>query len=167
MQQRVLRFYTHPVIAWGVAVIIVVNFIINIVEKEIDPIASKYPGTWASFELAFNIIFLLELLINMYGQGGPFKPFWSSGWNVFDTIIVSVGVVLMTGADLGPFNKLKLLRAFRIFRLFKRIKSLNKILVAIAGSLRGVANALVIMVRCAPVAAHLQVYLRHADRASC
>lgn len=50
------------------------------------------------FELAFNIIFLLELLINMYSLGGPFKPFWSSGWNVFDTIIVTVGVVLMTGA---------------------------------------------------------------------
>ena len=47
MQQRVLKFYTHPVIAWGVAVIIVVNFLINIVEKEIDPIPSKYPGTWA------------------------------------------------------------------------------------------------------------------------
>jgi len=161
MQQRVLKFYTHPVIAWGVAVIIVVNFLINIVEKEIDPIPSKYPGTWASFELAFNIIFLLELLINMYGQGGPFKPFWSSGWNVFDTIIVSVGVVLMTGADLGPFNKLKLLRAFRIFRLFKRIKSLNKILVAIAGSLRGVANALVIMLIFMCIYAILAVDLFH------
>ena len=39
----------------------------------------------------------------MYGQGGPFKPFWSSGWNVFDTIIVSVGVVLMTGTPYSPF----------------------------------------------------------------
>jgi len=161
MQQRVLKFYTHPVIAWGVAVIIVVNFLINIVEKEIDPIASKYPGTWARFELAFNIIFLLELLINMYSLGGPFKPFWSSGWNVFDTIIVTVGVVLMTDTDLGPFNKLKLLRAFRIFRLFKRIKSLNKILVAIAGSLRGVANALAIMLIFMCIYAILAVDLFH------
>jgi len=144
-QQRVLGFYTHPIIAWGVASIIIFNFLINIIEKEIDPIGSKYPEVWAAFELIFNIIFLLELLLNMYGQGGPFKPFWSSGWNVFDTIIVSVGVVLMTGIDLGPGNKLKLLRAFRIFRLFKRIKSLNKVIVAIGRSLRGVVNAMAIM----------------------
>jgi len=144
-QQRVLAFYTHPIIAWGVACIIVFNFLINITEKEIDPIGSFYPEVWAAFELTFNIIFLLELLLNMYGQGGPFKPFWSSGWNIFDTVIVSVGVVLMTGADLGPGNKLKLLRAFRIFRLFKRIKSLNKLLVAIGRSVRGVVNAFVIM----------------------
>jgi len=144
-QQQVLSFYTHPVVEWSVAAIIVMNFLINIIEKEIDPITSKYPEVWAAFELAFNIIFLLELIVNMYGRGGPFKPFWSSGWNVFDFIIVSVGVVLMTGVDLGPGNKLKLLRAFRIFRLFKRIKSLNKIIVAIGRSIPGVMNALLIM----------------------
>ena len=53
--------------------------------------------------------------------------------------------------DLGPFNKLKLLRAFRIFRLFKRIKSLNKIIVAIGRSIPGVMNALLIMVRTSAV----------------
>jgi len=144
-QPQVLAFYSHPVVEWGVAGIIVMNFLLNIIEKEIDPITSKYPDVWAAFELAFNIIFLVELLVNIYSRGGPFKPFFSSGWNVFDTIIVSVGVVLMTNVDLGPFNKLKLLRAFRIFRLFKRIKSLNKIIVAIGRSIPGVMNALLIM----------------------
>jgi len=83
--------------------------------------------------------------VNMYGYGGPVRQFWRSGWNVFDFVIVSIGVVLMTGIDLGAFNRLKLLRAFRIFRLFKRIKSLNKIISALIKAVPGVFNAFVIM----------------------
>ena len=34
------------------------------------------------FETSFNIIFLLELLINFYGKF--FFSFWYDPWNVFD-----------------------------------------------------------------------------------
>merc|ERR1719310_2287090 len=71
--------------------------------------------------------------------------FWRSGWNVFDTIIVTVGFLTMVNALGPPLDKLKLLRAFRVFRLFKRIESLNKIIVALLNSIPGVINAFVVM----------------------
>ncbi len=146
--QKAMRdLYTHPVVVYSVATIIVANFVANIIEKEYDPDteARRWAAMWDGLDLAFNIVFLLELLFNMYGYGGPVRTFWGSGWNVFDFVIVSVGVVLMTGMDLGAFNRLKLLRAFRIFRLFKRIRSLNKIIEALLAAVPGVFNAFVIM----------------------
>jgi hypothetical protein len=103
----------------------------------------KYEPLWDGFDTAFNAIFLVELLWNLYGFGFG-KRFWYSGWNVFDFVITAVGVVLLSGVS-GPISQLKLLRAFRVFRLFKRIKSLNKIVVSLLGAVPGVANAFVIL----------------------
>lgn len=96
----------------------------------------------------FNLIFLGELICNLYQYAGPRKRFWRSAWNCFDFFIVTVGVVLMIGGDAlpAPLKKLKLLRALRVFRLFKRVKSLNQIIVALIASIPGVTNAFVIMV---------------------
>merc|ERR1712137_1009830 len=69
-----------------------------------------------------------------------------SGWNVFDTIIVTVGVLTMVNVLSPPLDKLKLMRALRVFRLFKRIESLNNIIVALLKSIPGVVNAFVVMI---------------------
>jgi len=87
-----------------------------------------------------------ELIANMYSHGGPQKKFFASGWNVFDTIIVMVGVLTMADVLKPPLNKLKLMRAFRVFRLFKRVESLNKIIVALLRSVPGFVNAFFVMV---------------------
>uniref|UniRef100_A0A7S2BAX5 EF-hand domain-containing protein n=2 Tax=Haptolina brevifila TaxID=156173 RepID=A0A7S2BAX5_9EUKA len=144
-QRRVLAFYQHPLMVYLVAMLIMSNFIINIVEKEIDPSSVKYKDIWNDLDTAFNAIFLAELVLNMYSCGGPFLPFWRSGWNCFDFVIVMIGMILMGGNLPASLSKLKLLRAFRIFRLFKRIKSLNQIVVAIVRSMPGVFNAFIIM----------------------
>jgi len=144
-QKEVREAYMHPVVVWSVAVVIIGNFVVNILEKEYDPNPRmlKYEPLWDGFDTAFNAIFLVELLWNLYGFGFG-KRFWYSGWNVFDFVITAVGVVLLSGVS-GPISQLKLLRAFRVFRLFKRIKSLNKIVVSLLGAVPGVANAFVIL----------------------
>ena len=125
-QSSVLAFYTHPACVGFVAFIIIANFVVNILEKEIDPHGVVMPSLWKDLDLVFNWIFLFELVFNMYSVGGPFATFWNSGWNCFDTFIVSVGLLFMLQLipEGSPLSKLKLLRAFRIFRIFKRIKSL-------------------------------------------
>ena len=73
-----------------------------------------------------------------------------SGWNVFDFIVVAVGILLMAAGDAlagTPLSNLKMLRAFRVFRLFKRIKSLNKVVMSLLNAIPGVTNAFIIMVR--------------------
>jgi len=146
-QHEVWQAYRHKYTVGFVAACIVGNFLINIIEKEIDPNPNdlKFGPFWAACDFTFNIIFVVELWANMWGYGGPVREWWNSGWNVFDSIIVTVGVLTMTPALGPPLDKLKLMRAFRVFRLFKRIKPLNKIIVALIKSIPAVFYAFVVM----------------------
>ena len=145
-QEAVRDFYKHPVTSGAAALMIMANFVINIVEKEIDPDANDllYPGFWYGADTFFNIVFLFELWANLWGYGGPVRE-WITGWNIFDTIIVAVGVMTMSNVLGPPFDKLKLMRAFRVFRLFKRVKELNQIIVSILKSIPAVSYAFVVM----------------------
>jgi len=146
-QDTVNNIYHNKLVASFVAFCIIGNFAINILEKQIDPNTEdlSYGDFWYNADVTLNIIFLFELMANMYAYGGPVKQFWASGWNIFDTIIVLVGVLTMVNVLGPPLDKLKLMRAFRVFRLFKRVQSLNKIIVALLKSIPGVINAFVVM----------------------
>lgn len=145
-QRQAIRIYNSQILSTIFAVFIMANFVINIIEKEIDPTGETYAEYWTAFDNFFTIVFLVELVMNMYTCGGPHRRlFWYSAWNMFDTVVVAVGIVLMSGADLGPFERLKLLRAFRVLRLGRRIKSLNKIIVSLIRCVPGVLSALALM----------------------
>lgn len=145
-QERVAAFYWSAMVQKFVAFVILFNFFAIIIEKEIDPYPAEYQQhreTWLAIDDICNIIFLIELLINMYGHF--YMPFFCSGWNLLDLIVVMIGCVSLARVDLGALSQLKLLRAFRVLRLFKRIKSLNKILVSLFNAVPGVINAFVVM----------------------
>jgi len=137
-------FYKNIRVQISVAVLIAGNFVVNIIEKQIDPRGTKYTDVFYVFELFFNIAFTFELLVNMYAFW--FRKFWKSGWNVFDVIVVSIGILTTSQVPLpGPFSLLRIMRAFRVFRLFKRVESLNLILVSLAKAMPGVVNAFVLL----------------------
>jgi len=145
-QSAVLAFYTHAYVQIPVALAIVANFIVIIVEKEIDPYPPEYQlyaTFWENMDWMFNFIFLAELLLNMYGKF--MRNFWRDPWNIFDFIVVLSGILMMAGALQGAWKNLKVLRPLRVFRLFKRIESLNKIITALFRAIPGVINAFVIM----------------------
>jgi hypothetical protein len=75
-QTAVRNFYNHRSVTLLVAVLIILNFFINIAEKEIDPSSmfgahngmpdgpTRFPAVWQGLEDTFNSLFLLELIIN-------------------------------------------------------------------------------------------------------
>ena len=129
-----------------VAFLIMANFSANVIEKQIDPTGKRFPTAFKSLEDMFNLIFLVELLVNMYGHW--LKRFWCSSWNIFDFVVVVVGCISLSWFNIelpGPLSLLRTLRAFRVFRLFKRVPSLNKIIVALAAAIPGTLNAFVVL----------------------
>ena len=145
-QQGVKEFYTSTNIQVLVAIIITANFVVTIVEKEVDPYPKdnqQYAGLWRMLSIMFNILFLVELIVNFYGH--YFLEFWKNSWNVFDFIVVVIGILDMSNTEIGPFEDLKILRAFRVFRLFKRVESLNKIIVSLVRAIPSVFSAFVIL----------------------
>jgi len=148
-QQAVRRGYQNPYVQWFIAVLILGNFFTNIIEKQIDPLNENYPEVWVLVEFAWNLVFILELVWNIWGHWYSSLRikghFLCSGWNIFDTIVVAVSLPSMTGAELPPAaTNLRIVRAFRVFRLFKRIKSLRKILASLAKAVPGMFNATVV-----------------------
>mmetsp|Transcript_32391 Transcript_32391/g.76084 ORF Transcript_32391/g.76084 Transcript_32391/m.76084 type:complete len:532 (-) Transcript_32391:101-1696(-) len=149
-------FYKHIRVQVTVAALIAGNFLVNMIEKQIDPKGTEYVDTFKAFELFFNIAFTIELLVNMYAFWC--KRFWSSGWNIFDVIVVSIGILTTTEAPLpGPFKLLRIMRAFRVFRLFKRVESLRQILASLARAMPGVINAFIILMLVMSIYAMLAV----------
>ena len=145
-QESVYDMYNHPYIQLPVAFVIASNFVVTILEKELDPypVANQQNAQlWKNLDMMFNILFTIELLVNFYGS--YFYPFWKRGWNLFDLIVVISGWLTLAEGLPGALKNLKMLRAFRIFRLFKRIESLNKIVVALVKAIPGVFNAFMIM----------------------
>mmetsp|Transcript_28274 Transcript_28274/g.67247 ORF Transcript_28274/g.67247 Transcript_28274/m.67247 type:complete len:474 (-) Transcript_28274:148-1569(-) len=138
------RVYTNMKVQLFVAALIAGNFVANIIEKSIDPAGTLYPDVFYGIETFFNVMFFMELCVNMYAFWCC--PFWKSGWNIFDFVVVAIGVLSVLKVELpGPLSMLRMMRAFRVFRLFKRVKSLNKIMASLAKAVPGVANAFFIL----------------------
>jgi len=162
-QKEVKAFYENDNVQQAIAGIIVLNFVMSIVQREIDPFSEgdprktvpgndganpadhqRYFPVWNVSNLMFNLIFIIELVINLYGRW--WHEFWASGWNKFDFLVVAVSVLdMLPFIPLpGPAKLIKMLRAFRVFRLFNRIESMRKIIASIMKAIPGVANAFVI-----------------------
>ena len=145
-RETIQQLYEHRHVQLTVAFVIIFNFAAIVVEKEIDPYPTalqRFPRTWEYIDKACNWIFLLEIVINIYGNF--WRPFVGNPWNYLDLMVVIIGIFSILNIDLGPLRQIKILRAFRILRLFKRVKSLNKILVALIKSIPGVINAFAVM----------------------
>ena len=154
-QERVSQAYNHPYSQWAIAAIIFGNFVSACVEKQIDPWSERYPRTWERLDFWWNCLFLIELLWNLYGHCYFTQwegHFFSSGWNVFNAALVGVSLPsmlsflagtseLISGSGGAAARALRAFRYFRVLRLFRRVKSLNKIIIALANSVPGLVSA--------------------------
>jgi len=85
--------------------------------KEVMAVA----GTWLiRFEHFVIVVFVAELLIKLVAQG---RRFFSSGWNVFDFLVISIALVPAA----GPLAVLRTLRVFRVLRLLSTIPRLRQL----------------------------------------
>jgi voltage-gated sodium channel len=143
-QNAVRDLYNTQQVQIAVAGLIFANFFFSAIHTQTNPGEDPEPGSFIYVvEWVFGILFLLELIWNMYGTW--WSEFWESGWNWFDFIIVVISLLSLMMKDLPGISVLRLFRAFRVFRLFKRIKSLKLIIDGVLASLPGVANAFIVL----------------------
>ena len=122
--------------------ILLFNFILNIIQCE-TPESTHSSHYFDDIDFALTIIYMLELVFNMYGHW--FWPFFTNMWSVFDFIIILFSVVdiILTSvaSDVNAnITVIRLLRIFRIFRVMGKLNSLNCVVVAVTDSLWSVAN---------------------------
>ena len=87
-----------------------------------------------------SAIFVVELGISLYAHW--WRPFFTSGWKIFDLAIVIFSLVTVTRWSPIPAE---IARAMRIFRVFGTAESLRRIINPLIASVIPVANAFVIL----------------------
>eukprot|EP00960_Hanusia_phi_P018922 557711-Hanusia_phi.AAC.3 len=151
---RTLRAYEGTTSQMIVAFIITSSFLAvqDVLEAQYLP-ADGSPGANAFFyaDYAFTILFAIELCINLFSRSSDwFSPFFRDRWNIFDTFVVFVGIFTKAVETVPQLKLLRLVRIFRVVRLFRRVKSLNRIMKALASSLVPVGNSffLLLLITC-------------------
>lgn len=98
-----------------------------------------------NINLAFLIIFILEIILKLYGLGA--KQFFSDGWNIFDFVVVLitiVGVIIESFGILSIYgvvtSVIRTFRIVRVLRLIKEAKSLRTIFKTFLVTLPALAN---------------------------
>lgn len=86
---------------------------------ETDISIMNYAGNWIStFDKVAVAIFTIELALKLYVQR---LRFFKDGWNVFDTLIVSIAY-LPVGGGFAVLRSLRILRALRLLSVVPRMR---------------------------------------------
>jgi len=138
--QTVCReMYSSTFMQGAVAVLIVANFVIRIVDVEVQPAQdTDFAKHLEQLDLAFTIVFALELAMNMFAnwtfeENSCMPLFFLDGWNIFDFLVVTISILAAAQTGLPGISILRLLRVFRVLRLFPRLQSLRMIINACKG----------------------------------
>ena len=146
-RKRVKRFYSSAPIQTLSSFVIVFSFLLNIVQKEIDPYPEEYQrhrAVWRVIDQSATSFFIIELAVNLYGSF--IRPFVRNPWNWLDTVVVLAGIASLTDTEgLSGVNIIRVVRTFRVMRLFKRLTALRKIINALVNAVPGVLNALFVV----------------------
>ena len=118
---------------FSVVIIIILNAIlIGATTYKLDPLFLEIIHF---LDYVITIFFVIEILIRFIGE--PIKSnFLKSGWNIFDTIIVTISLIPIPNNS--SFLVLRLLRVFRVLRLISVIPELKQIIEAILQSIKRV-----------------------------
>jgi hypothetical protein len=103
-----------------------------------------YDGEFALYVTLVNYVlsavFVLELAISLFAHW--WRPFFTSGWKMFDLVIVVFSLV--TVVPMSPIPT-EIARAMRVFRVFGTAQSLRRIVNPLLASIIPVINAFVIV----------------------
>ena len=96
-----------------VALLLVVNFGVNIAETEIPDMDEETRRNFDIVDHAFTIFYVVELMLNLFVNW--FWPFVNNGWSIFDALAVTMSVVTaILNAAAGQSNDLSIIRSIRM-----------------------------------------------------
>ena len=100
LQKRCLGIYQSKPMELLIGFMIMSSFAIAIAESQVVPEhGTEAAQTLYNFEMAFTILFTLEILFNMFCNG--MHEFWTSRASVFDFFIVLISIISIIGMSLA------------------------------------------------------------------
>jgi hypothetical protein len=144
LQIRAVKIHDHESFQQFFGCVICSSFLISIVRSEmVPPDDSDATNVFEAFDVVFTSLFAVELVVSFTAHF--FFKFFKDAWRIFDTLIVLLGILSASGAQIPAVNAIRALRVLRALRLLKKSKSLKPIVQALFASIGPVLNSMVLL----------------------
>jgi hypothetical protein len=154
-----VKFMHNRKVEGSVAGLIFLNAILIGVEADysVQHATEPIPLVFRVFEIFFGLIFLLELLLRIFGEQMYFLSTknLSLKWNIFDSAIVVLSIVQEIASNLSVattnlsvirlFRLLKIVRVFRIIRVLRFFRDLRLMVEGILSSIKSLMWAVLLL----------------------
>ncbi|MBM3559400.1 MAG: ion transporter [Alphaproteobacteria bacterium] len=137
LRGRVARFIEAPRVQQAVLAVIIVNGATLGLETSATAMQAA-GGLILALDRIALVIFVVELAAKLYAWRGSF---FRSGWNVFDLIVVAIG---LAPASEG-FTVLRALRVLRVLRLVSGVPSMRTVVHALLSAIPGLGSIIALL----------------------
>uniref|UniRef100_G3PPQ0 Sodium channel protein n=1 Tax=Gasterosteus aculeatus aculeatus TaxID=481459 RepID=G3PPQ0_GASAC len=130
-----------PFIDLGITICIVLNTVFMAMEHY--PMTEEFEELLSIGNLVFTGIFTAEMVLKLLAMD-PYYYF-QVGWNIFDSIIVTMSLVELGLADVQGLSVLRSFRLMRVFKLAKSWPTLNMLIKIIGNSVGALGNLTLVL----------------------
>uniref|UniRef100_A0A8C4T536 Sodium channel protein n=1 Tax=Erpetoichthys calabaricus TaxID=27687 RepID=A0A8C4T536_ERPCA len=130
-----------PFVDLGITICIVLNTLFMAMEHY--PMTEHFESVLSTGNLVFTGIFAAEMVFKIIALD-PYYYF-QTGWNIFDSIIVTLSLVELGLADVEGLSVLRSFRLLRVFKLAKSWPTLNMLIKIIGNSVGALGNLTLVL----------------------
>ncbi|KAL8183413.1 UNVERIFIED_CONTAM: Sodium channel protein type 2 subunit alpha, partial [Gekko kuhli] len=130
-----------PFVDLAITICIVLNTLFMALEHY--PMESSFEDVLKAGNLVFTGIFTAEMVFKIIAMDPYF--YFQEGWNVFDSIIVSLSLMELGLANVEGLSVLRSFRLLRVFKLAKSWPTLNMLIKIIGNSVGALGNLTLVL----------------------
>ncbi|XP_065787758.1 sodium channel protein type 9 subunit alpha isoform X3 [Muntiacus reevesi] len=130
-----------PFVDLAITICIVLNTLFMAMEHH--PMTEEFKNVLAVGNLVFTGIFAAEMVLKLIAMD-PYEYF-QVGWNIFDSLIVTLSLVELFLADVEGLSVLRSFRLLRVFKLAKSWPTLNMLIKIIGNSVGALGNLTLVL----------------------
>ncbi|XP_062342064.1 sodium channel protein type 4 subunit alpha B isoform X2 [Osmerus eperlanus] len=141
MKHYMLLLVMDPFVDLGITICIVLNTMFMAMEHY--PMTKEFDEMLSIGNLVFTGIFTAEMVLKLLAMD-PYYYF-QVGWNIFDSIIVTMSLVELGLADVEGLSVLRSFRLMRVFKLAKSWPTLSMLIKIIGNSVGALGNLTLVL----------------------
>ncbi|XP_075900195.1 sodium channel protein type 4 subunit alpha B-like isoform X1 [Nelusetta ayraudi] len=141
VKRLLLAIVTDPLVDLGITLCIVLNTVFMAMDHY--PMGPDFESLLNVGNLVFTGIFTAEMVLKLMAMD-PYYYF-QVGWNIFDSLIVTMSLVELGLANVQGLSVLRSFRLMRVFKLAKSWPTLNNLIKIIGNSVGALGNLTLVL----------------------
>lgn len=125
-----------------ISVIILSALLIGVQTYEKEYFSSGTMAVLRALDFGVTLFFLVEILVRFFAEKNK-KDFFKNGWNVFDTLVVTISLIPINNSDMAVLGRL--IRIFRVLRMVSIIPELRLLLNSLLKALPQLGYVMLLM----------------------